>query len=111
MLPWSEVAAICGKRLLPLPPVGRIMVSSVLGRLGIDLPPEVLDLLPLGPGACTPAAQGGRLHLPAHGGRGHPRLRRGGPAAGRRRRAGLLPLRAGRRAVLPPLARGRGGAG
>jgi UDP-glucose 4-epimerase len=50
MLPWSEVAAICGKRLLPLPPVGRIMVSSVLGRLGIDLPPEVLDLLTYGRG-------------------------------------------------------------
>ena len=59
LLPWSEVVAMRGKRLGPLPPIGR----------------------------------------------GRARLRRCGTAAGHRRRPPGLPLRAGRRAVLPPLPR------
>jgi UDP-glucose 4-epimerase len=51
LLPWSEVASICGKRLAPLPPVGRIVVARALHRLGVELPPEVLDLLTYGRGA------------------------------------------------------------
>ena len=51
LLPWSEVAAMCGKRLAPLPPVGRGLAASLLGRLGVDLPPELLDLLTYGRGA------------------------------------------------------------
>ena len=51
LLPWSEVAAICGKRLWPLPPVARGLVGSLLGRVGVDLPPELLDLLTYGRGA------------------------------------------------------------
>jgi UDP-glucose 4-epimerase len=51
LLPWSEVAAICGKRTLPLPPYGLGFVSGPLRRLGIDLPPELLDLLTYGRGA------------------------------------------------------------
>lgn len=51
LLPWSEVAAICGKRTFPLPPVGMGMVSTPLSRLGVDLPPELLDLLRFGRGA------------------------------------------------------------
>jgi UDP-glucose 4-epimerase len=51
LLPWSEVAAICGKRLWPLPPVARSLVGSLLGRVGVDLPPELLDLLTYGRGA------------------------------------------------------------
>jgi UDP-glucose 4-epimerase len=51
LLPWSEVASICGKRLVPLPPVGRTAVARVLARAGIELPPEVLDLLTYGRGA------------------------------------------------------------
>jgi UDP-glucose 4-epimerase len=50
LLPWSEVAAICGKRTFPLPPVGLGMLSAPLARLGIDLPPELLDLLRHGRG-------------------------------------------------------------
>ena len=50
LLPWSEVAAICGKRTFPLPPVGLGMLSAPLGRLGIDLPPELLSLLRHGRG-------------------------------------------------------------
>lgn len=50
LLPWSEVAAICGKRTFPLPPVGMGVLSAPLSRLGIDLPPELLDLLRHGRG-------------------------------------------------------------
>lgn len=50
LLPWSEVAAICGKRTWPLPPIGQGIVAAALGRLGIDIPPEVVDLLRYGRG-------------------------------------------------------------
>jgi UDP-glucose 4-epimerase len=52
LLPWSEVAAICAKRLAPLPPVGRRLVASTLSRLGIvDMPTELIELLTYGRGA------------------------------------------------------------
>ncbi len=51
LLPWSEVAARCGKLLAPLPPVGRIVLAKALHRVGIELPPELLDLLTYGRGA------------------------------------------------------------
>jgi len=50
LLPWSEVAAICGKRTFPLPPIGMGMVSPMLARFGVELPPELLDLLHHGRG-------------------------------------------------------------
>jgi UDP-glucose 4-epimerase len=50
LLPWSEVAAICGRRTFPLPPVGMGLMSRPLRRLGIELPPELLDLLRHGRG-------------------------------------------------------------
>jgi len=50
LLPWSEVIALCGKRPWPLPPVGRGLAGAVLGRLGVDLPPELIDLLTYGRG-------------------------------------------------------------
>jgi UDP-glucose 4-epimerase len=50
LLPWSEVAAICGKRTVPLPPVGQGLVTAVLGRFGVDIPPEIVDLLRYGRG-------------------------------------------------------------
>ena len=50
LLPWSEVAAICGKRTWPLPPVGQGVVAAGLRRLGIDMPPEIVDLLSYGRG-------------------------------------------------------------
>lgn len=49
-LPWSEVAAICNKRLWPLPPVLTRFAAEPLNRLGIELPPEMLDLLRYGRG-------------------------------------------------------------
>jgi UDP-glucose 4-epimerase len=51
LLPWSEVAAICGKRTVPLPPFGfRGLIGSPLSRLGIELTPELVDLLRFGRG-------------------------------------------------------------
>jgi UDP-glucose 4-epimerase len=51
LLPWSEVAAICGKRTIPLPPFGfRGLIGSPLTRLGIELTPELVDLLRFGRG-------------------------------------------------------------
>ena len=50
LLPWSEVAAICGKRTFPLPPIGLGLIAPALTRLGLDLPPELLDLLQHGRG-------------------------------------------------------------
>jgi UDP-glucose 4-epimerase len=50
LLPWSEVAAICAKPLAPLPPFGRGLVGAALTRLGIDMPPELVDLLTYGRG-------------------------------------------------------------
>ncbi len=50
-LPWSEVAAICGKRTIPLPPVLTELATAPLGRAKIlDLPPETLALLRYGRG-------------------------------------------------------------
>jgi UDP-glucose 4-epimerase len=50
LLPWSEVAAICGKRTMPLPPYGMSLATAPLSRLGIELPPELLSLLKYGRG-------------------------------------------------------------
>jgi len=50
LLPWSEVASICGKRTAPLPAVGQGLVTAALRRLGVDIPPEVVDLLRYGRG-------------------------------------------------------------
>ncbi len=50
LLPWSEVAKICGRRTVPLPPFGTGLLSGPLARIGIELPPELLDLLRYGRG-------------------------------------------------------------
>ncbi len=53
-LPWSEVAAICGTRLLPLPPVHPSWAIAPLVQVGIyALPPELEDLLRYGRGIDT----------------------------------------------------------
>jgi UDP-glucose 4-epimerase len=50
LLPWSEVAAICGKRTVAVPPVGRGVIAAGLRRVGLDMPPEIVDLLTYGRG-------------------------------------------------------------
>ena len=51
LLPWSEVAAICGKRTVPAPAVrARPARRAAHAASGLDLPPELLDLLRHGRG-------------------------------------------------------------
>ncbi|MDZ7732067.1 MAG: NAD-dependent epimerase/dehydratase family protein [Acidimicrobiia bacterium] len=50
LLPWSEVARICGKRTFPLPPVATGLTTLPLRRLGFPLPDEVTSLLRYGRG-------------------------------------------------------------
>jgi UDP-glucose 4-epimerase len=51
LLPWSEVARLCGKRTIPLPFVGTSLLTVPLARLGVvDLPDEYLRLLRYGRG-------------------------------------------------------------
>lgn len=50
LLPWSEVASLCGKLTAPLPPVGQWLVAAALSRIGVAIPPEVVDLLSYGRG-------------------------------------------------------------
>ena len=50
MLPWSEIAAICGKRTVPMPPLATNLAAAPLRRLGVDLPDEMLALLRYGRG-------------------------------------------------------------
>jgi UDP-glucose 4-epimerase len=50
-LPWSEVAQICGTRLVPLSPFSPLKIRPV-SRL-FDLPPELEDLLRYGRGVDT----------------------------------------------------------
>jgi UDP-glucose 4-epimerase len=53
-LPWSEVAALCGTRLLPLPPFRPSWALGPLVRLGVyGLPPELEALLRYGRGLDT----------------------------------------------------------
>jgi len=50
LLPWSEVAKICGKRTIPLAPLGTSLATGALRRFGVPLPPELMDLLKYGRG-------------------------------------------------------------
>ncbi|MGI8664169.1 MAG: NAD-dependent epimerase/dehydratase family protein [Acidimicrobiales bacterium] len=50
VLPWTEVAALCGKRTVPLPSFGMGLITAPLRRLGMDLPPELVELMKFGRG-------------------------------------------------------------
>lgn len=50
MVPWSEVAKICGKRTFPLPPFATATAAWPLRRLGVELPDELLGVLRYGRG-------------------------------------------------------------
>lgn len=50
LLPWSEIAALCGKRTIPMPPVATGLAALPLRRLGVDLPDELRSLLRYGRG-------------------------------------------------------------
>ena len=107
-LPWSEVASIGGAHL-PAAPAGaappvRRPAAPARGR---PVPPE-MEASSATAGAWTPRRlMRGGLRLPLHQRRGGRELRPGQqPAPGDRLRRARLPLRAGRRAVLPALAGG-----
>jgi UDP-glucose 4-epimerase len=50
LLPWSEVAHLCGKRTMPMPPVLTGLATWPLRQIGVPLPGELLDLLRYGRG-------------------------------------------------------------
>jgi UDP-glucose 4-epimerase len=51
LLPWSEVAAICGKRTFPLPPFGFTGITAApLSAIGVELTPELVGLMKYGRG-------------------------------------------------------------
>ena len=52
LVTWSEVASLCGRRRMPLPPMlaGHGLFAGPMARLGVDLPPELADLLTHGRG-------------------------------------------------------------
>ena len=106
-LPWSEVAGICGTRLVPLSPYSPLKIRPV-ARL-FDLPEELVDLLRYGRGVDTRrfAATGFRYNATSAGA---VRTFITGPAAAPAIGPGadVVHLRARRRAVLPPLAVGDG---
>jgi UDP-glucose 4-epimerase len=53
-LPWSEVAAIAGAHLLPLPPIRPRLFAAPLVRLGaVSFPPELQSLATYGRGVDT----------------------------------------------------------
>ena len=109
LLPWSEVAAICGKRTVPAAPARhRACCPAAAPARVLDLPARAARAAPLRARRRQPAPQAGRVPVPLHV-RGHGRRLRRGPAApptvGRQR--ARLPVRARRRAVLPPLPRRR----
>ena len=82
-LPWSEVAAICGTRLVPLSPYSPLKIHP-LARL-FDLPPELEDLLRYGRGVDTRRLAATGFDLPRHQRRGRAELHPRRPAAARPR--------------------------
>ncbi|HET9689829.1 MAG TPA: NAD-dependent epimerase/dehydratase family protein [Acidimicrobiales bacterium] len=49
-LPWSEVVSVVGRPPLLLSPIGTGLLTAPVRRLGLDLRPEMLDLLRFGRG-------------------------------------------------------------
>ena len=101
-LPWSEVAGICGTRLVPVSPYSLLNIRP-MARL-FDLPPELEDLLRYGRGVDTRrlAATGFTYNATSAGAVQH--LYQGAaPAAAVGAPADVVHLRARRRAVLPAL--------
>jgi UDP-glucose 4-epimerase len=52
-LPWSEIISIAGKRALPISPWLSSLALMPLQQAGVELPPEVVDLLRYGRGVDT----------------------------------------------------------
>jgi UDP-glucose 4-epimerase len=105
-LPWSEVAGICGQRLVPLPPVLTEIAASPPRRAGSGRPAARAAQRPaLRTRRRQPPPEVHRVRVPLHVRRRRRELRRGQPPPPHGRPAAGLPLRARRRELLPPLAR------
>jgi len=64
LLPWSEVARICGKRTAPISPIGTGAILWPWKRLGLlDLPDEYLQLLRYGRGVDNRKLQEAGFHF------------------------------------------------
>jgi len=51
LLPWTEVARLCGKRTFPMPPIASGLATWPLRRLGlVEMPNELVNLLKYGRG-------------------------------------------------------------
>lgn len=50
LMPWSEVAKICGKLTAPMPPIATRLATFPLRRIGVPLPDELLSLMRYGRG-------------------------------------------------------------
>ena len=101
-LPWSEVAAICGTRLVPLSPYSPLRIHP-LARL-FDLPPELGDLLRYGRGVDTRRLVAtGFNYRATSAGAVQSFIRAKRLRARRGEDRDVLHLRIRRRAVLPPL--------
>ncbi len=105
LLPWSEVAAICGKRTIPLLPVGTSFMTTPLRLLGVDLPEEYMNLLRYGRGVDNSRLKLAGFEYEYTSAEAVRELRGERPAARCRGSRERLPLREGRRAVLPALPR------
>ena len=107
-LPWSEVAAICGTRLLPLPPVGTgLATGPARPPRRLRLPAELIDLLRYGRGIDNRRLEeAGFDYRYTSAGAVQASSGPSGCAASIGPSPRPYTLRARRRAVLPPLARG-----
>ena len=104
-LPWSEVAGICGTRLVPLSPYSPLKIHPLV-RL-FDLPPELEDLLRYGRGVDTRRfAATGFTYGATSAGAVQSFIRRQEAAAGGGEDPDVVHLRVRRRAVLPALTLG-----
>ncbi len=105
-LPWSEVAAVCGTRLVPLSPYSPLKIRP-LARL-FDLPAELEDLLRYGRGVDTRRfAATGFTYNATSAGAVRSFIQRGALAPAIRTRTHVVHVRARRGAVLPSFAVGR----
>ncbi len=106
LLPWSEVAAICGKRTAPLPPIGTGLFTTAALR-GNRPARGVPEPAALRPRCGQPAPQGRRVRVRAHLRPGRACLRGALAAARHPRRCRVVPLRTRCGTVLQALRRGR----
>ena len=101
VLALSEIAGLLGKPFLPfLPPWGTGLALAPLRRLGVRVPPELMNLLRFGRGVDNRKLKATGFDVPLHDARGGPQARRApAPQPDPEGRARAVPLRARGRGV------------